>query len=72
MHPVGHEVYPIDCFHPIRLQRPYRERFGYSEGMFPQTEAAGRQTLALPFSGVMTEEQVEFVCETLKGEITVA
>jgi len=36
------------------------------EGDFPVTEAVARSTLALPFSSVMAEEQVEYVCETLK------
>ena len=33
------------------------------------TEAVACSTLALPFSGVMTEEQVEYVCETLKAAL---
>jgi dTDP-4-amino-4,6-dideoxygalactose transaminase len=52
-------------FTPIHLQPFYRERFGYREGDFPVTEAVARSTLALPFSSVMTEEQVEYVCEQL-------
>jgi dTDP-4-amino-4,6-dideoxygalactose transaminase len=54
-------------FTPIHLQKFYRERFGFREGDFPVTEAVARSTLALPFSGVMTEEQVEYVCRALKG-----
>jgi len=57
-------------FTPIHLQKFYRERFGYREGDFPVTEAVARSTLALPFSGVMTEEQVEYVCEALKAAMT--
>jgi perosamine synthetase len=49
-------------FTPIHLQPFYRERFGYREGDFPVTEAAARSVLALPFSSIMTEEQV---CENL-------
>ena len=52
-------------FTPIHLQPFYREMFGYSEGNFPITEAVARSALALPFSSVMTEEQVEYVCEHL-------
>ncbi len=52
-------------FTPIHLQPFYRERFGYREGDFPVTEAVARSTLALPFSSVMAEEQVEYVCEQL-------
>jgi len=50
---------------PIHLQPFYCERFGYREGDFPVTEAVAHSVLALPFSGVMTEEQVEYVCESL-------
>jgi dTDP-4-amino-4,6-dideoxygalactose transaminase len=42
------------------------ERFGYQEGIFPVTEDLGRRGLALPFSGVMEEGQVERVCQVLK------
>lgn len=52
-------------FTPIHLQPFYQERFGYREGDFPVTEAVARSTLALPFSGVMTEEQVDYACEQL-------
>jgi dTDP-4-amino-4,6-dideoxygalactose transaminase len=54
-------------FTPIHFQPFYRERFGYREGDFPVIEAVARLTLALPFSSVMTEEQVEYVSEQLAG-----
>lgn len=56
-------------FTPIHLQPFYRERFGYREGDFPVSEAVARRTLALPFSGVMTEEQVNYVCQALEEAI---
>jgi dTDP-4-amino-4,6-dideoxygalactose transaminase len=52
-------------FTPIHLQPFYREKFGYQRGDFLITEYLGDVSLALPFSGVMTEEQVDFVCENL-------
>jgi len=52
-------------FLPIHLQPYMVERFGYREGDFPVTEDLGRRGLALPFSGVMTEAQVDTVCHTL-------
>jgi dTDP-4-amino-4,6-dideoxygalactose transaminase len=42
------------------------EKFGYREGDFPVTEDLGRRGLAIPFSGVMTEAQVEIVCKEIK------
>lgn len=53
-------------FTPIHLQPFYAEKFGYQLGMLPQTEQAGDTFLALPFSGVMTEEQVDYVCINLR------
>ncbi|MGB9880667.1 MAG: DegT/DnrJ/EryC1/StrS family aminotransferase [Anaerolineae bacterium] len=57
-------------FTPIHLQPFYRRLFGYREGDFPITEAVARSTLALPFSGVMTEEQVDYVCQALMSVIS--
>ena len=56
-------------FLPIHLQPYMVERFGYREGDYPVTEDLGRRGLALPFSGVMTEAQVEYVCKELDGVI---
>ena len=53
-------------FLPIHLQPFYVERFGYKRGDFPVTEHLGDVSLALPFSSVMTEEQVDYVCGHLK------
>ncbi len=53
-------------FTPIHLQPFYREKFGYQRGDFPVTEYLGDVSLALPFSGVMTEEQVDYVCDQLR------
>jgi dTDP-4-amino-4,6-dideoxygalactose transaminase len=57
-------------FTPIHLQPYFVERFGYEEGDFPVAEDLGRRTLALPFSGVMTEEQVETVCRAVRRALT--
>ena len=54
-------------FTPIHLQKVYMERFGYRRGMFPVSEALGDTCLALPFSGVMSESQVDYVCEQLRS-----
>ena len=56
-------------FAPIHLQPYMVERFGYRAGDFPVTEDLGNRSLALPFSGVMTEEQVEHVCAAIREEI---
>jgi perosamine synthetase len=56
-------------FWPIHLQPYYQNRFGYRRGDFPVAEHFGDVSLALPFSGVMTEEQVDIVCSALRGAI---
>ena len=52
-------------FTPLHLQPFYRERFGFQVGDFPVAEQVARSTLALPFSSLMTEAQVDDVCQTL-------
>lgn len=52
-------------FSPIHLQPFYRDRFGYEPGMYPTTEDWGARALALPFSSVMTSEQVDVVCRAV-------
>ena len=59
-------------FLPIHLQPYMAERFGYREGDFPVTEDLGRRGLAVPFSGVMTEEQVEYVCQSIREVLSAA
>lgn len=59
-------------FLPIHLQPYMVERFGYREGDFPVTEDLGQRGVAVPFSGVMTETQVDYVCEALRAEIAQA
>jgi len=58
-------------FTPIHLQPFYVQKFGYQRGDFPVTEEAGDTCLALPFSSVMTEEQVDHVCEALRAAIRI-
>jgi len=56
-------------FAPIHLQPFMVERFGYRVGDFPVTEALGNRNLALPFSGVMSEAQVDTVCRIIHETI---
>jgi perosamine synthetase len=56
-------------FLPIHLQPYMVEKFGGREGDFPVTEDLGKRGLAIPFSGVMTKEQVDYVCEIIREEV---
>ena len=53
-------------FSPIHLQPFYRERFGFKPGDFPEAEAAGRSTLALPFHTNMNTDEIQVVCDALR------
>jgi len=53
-------------FAPIHLQRYMVKQFGYKEGDYPVTEDLGHRSLALPFSSVMKETQVDFVCSAIR------
>jgi len=57
-------------FLPIHLQPYMVERFEYHEGDFPVTEDLGKRGLAIPFSGVMTEDQVDHVCSVIRDELS--
>lgn len=56
-------------FLPIHLQPYMVERFGFQPGDFPITEDLGQRGLALPFSGKMTQSQVNLVCRALAESI---
>lgn len=59
-------------FTPIHLQPFYHQKFGYERGQFPSTERLGDVSLALPFSSVMTENQVDRVCGALRQALHAA
>ena len=59
-------------FLPIHLQPYMVERFGWRAGDFPVTEDLGKRGLAVPFSGVMTEAQVEFVSQAIREMVSEA
>lgn len=50
----------------IHTQPPYRERFGYGEGMLPVTERVSRATLALPFYPQLEDTDIAYVCDSLR------
>ena len=54
-------------FSPIHLMPYFVDQFGYQVGDFPIAEDLGWRSLALPFSGVMTEDQVDLTCRELRA-----
>lgn len=53
--------YPI----PLHLQKCF-EYLGHKKGDFPVSERVAENIIALPIYPEITEEEVEFVCETIK------
>ena len=56
-------------FLPIHLQPYIAQAYGYRPGSFPVTEDLGERGLALPFSGVMTDEQIELVVDGIRKAV---
>ena len=54
--------YPV----PLHLQKAYA-RLGHREGSFPVAEAYAKRLLSLPMFPELEEEQLFFVCQTLKA-----
>jgi len=54
--------YPI----PLHLQKAYRNN-DYNEGAFPVTEKLSKTVISLPIHTEMTEDELEFICDTIKG-----
>ena len=53
-------------FPPIHLQPHYQQTYGYRVGQLPVTEREAQRTIALPFHGKLTEEDVEYVSDALE------
>jgi dTDP-4-amino-4,6-dideoxygalactose transaminase len=51
---------------PIHLQAAY-QKLGYRRGSFPQAEAAADEVLSLPIYPGLKDEEVMYVCNTIKG-----
>jgi dTDP-4-amino-4,6-dideoxygalactose transaminase len=56
-------------FLPIHLQPYMVEQFGYQPGDFPVTEDLGARGLALPFSGQLTQAEVNHVAAALRDAL---
>lgn len=55
---------------PVHLHPYYRERFGFSEGAYPEAERAGRQLISLPMFHGMTASDVDDVVSAVRKVLT--
>jgi len=51
---------------PLHLQ-PCFERFGYVRGQLPEVERACTEVLSLPVYPELSEDQINFVADTVRG-----
>jgi len=50
---------------PLHLQKAYR-REGFNEGSFPVAERLSKTVLSLPIHTEMTEDELSYICQTIK------
>ncbi|MCK4634740.1 MAG: DegT/DnrJ/EryC1/StrS family aminotransferase, partial [Candidatus Aenigmarchaeota archaeon] len=54
---------------PCHLQPVYKKLFGYEEGMLPESERTLKKTVCLPIFVQMTDDQIDYVLQSLKKSI---
>jgi perosamine synthetase len=59
-----------DYFPPIHLEPFYVEMFSYKRGSFPITEKISNSTIAFPFYNNLTEEEINYICDSLENIIS--
>jgi dTDP-4-amino-4,6-dideoxygalactose transaminase len=52
---------------PAPLMTYYRDRYGFHEADFPQAVDYGARNISLPVHHRLTEDDIDYVCETLKS-----
>jgi dTDP-4-amino-4,6-dideoxygalactose transaminase len=60
----GNVYYP-----PCHLQPYYKEVFGTKEGDLPSAEQTLKQVLCLPMHTALTDENVQYICKSLKSTL---
>lgn len=54
-------------FKAVHLHSFYQERYGFTRGMLPHAERVADQTLSLPFSSSLRDDQVDYVIDALRA-----
>lgn len=61
-----HEVEVSNYFPVIHLQKHFRDKFNFKPGDFPTAESISQRTIALPFYTMLTDHDIDYVCQTLE------
>ncbi|GDX61824.1 spore coat protein [Candidatus Levyibacteriota bacterium] len=56
----------------IHLFSYYREKFGFKDGMFPIAEEIGKREITLPMYAKLTDEEIEYVIDTVKKAVSIS
>ncbi|MCX8009128.1 MAG: DegT/DnrJ/EryC1/StrS family aminotransferase [Patescibacteria group bacterium] len=54
-------------FRPIPYMSYYKNKYSFTEGMFPISEYIGNSTITLPFYPKLTSQEIDYVIETLNA-----
>lgn len=57
-------------YRAIHLLKYYRENFGYREGYFPVAEKIGARTISIPLYPKLTEQEIEYLIDTIKKTVS--
>jgi perosamine synthetase len=56
---------------PVHLLPFYEQEFGYKKGMYPECEKAARQVFSLPIHPKVSDEDIEYIADTLKRALKI-
>lgn len=57
-------------YRPCHLLTYYRKQYGYVPGTFPVAERIGASTISLPLYNKLTDEEIDYVIETIRALAT--
>ena len=57
-------------FRPIHLMKYYREKYGYTDGNFPNAEKIGNSTITLPFYPKLSEKEIQYIISMVNSIIS--
>jgi len=65
-----HQIFAQVHYFPLHLMPHYRTSFGYGPGLCPEAELFYSECLSIPMYPSLSEEQLRYVVDTIKGFFT--